>query len=78
MGKIVNFNDLPDTITPEDYSEWRRVSLPIARQTFHSRGFPLIKTVGRRLIASKHEVFLFETSKELRPFYATEFAKKLI
>ena len=78
MGKTLNFDELPDTITPLLYSKWRGISESLARQKFHSRGFPLIPNMGRRLIADKREVFLFETSESFRQFYAIEFAKKMI
>ncbi len=78
MGKTINYDELPDTITPQLYSKWRGISVSLARQKFHSDGFPLIPNMGNRLIADKRDVFLYETSKEFRTFYATEFAKKMI
>ena len=43
---IKTFNELPDTITPYDYADWRGVGEGKAREIFSSKGFPKIK--GRR------------------------------
>lgn len=54
------FNDLPDTITPYDYAEWRGIGENKAREIFNSKGFPRIKGVGVKQIADKRAVFLYE------------------
>lgn len=56
----MKFEDLPDTITPELYSEWRGIGVVKARERFHSYGFPLIKDCGANLIADKRAVFIHE------------------
>lgn len=67
----IKFEDLPDTIIPEIYSDWREVGITKARERFHSYGFPLIKNCGANLIADKRVVFIYEfctdeeTKKEL-------------
>ncbi len=60
MMDNIRFKDLPDTITPEIYAEWRNIGLHKAREKFHSRGFPLIEGMGTKLIADKRAVILFE------------------
>lgn len=32
----IKFNELPDTITPEIYSDWRGIGIAKARDRFHS------------------------------------------
>ena len=67
----IKFEDLPDTIIPEIYSDWREVGIIKARERFHSYGFPLIKNCGANLIADIRAVFIYEfctdeeTKKEL-------------
>jgi len=56
----MKFEDLPDTITPEIYSDWRGIGVVKARERFHSYGFPLIKDCGANLIADKRAVFIHE------------------
>lgn len=56
----LKFEELPDTITPELYSEWRGIGVVKARERFHSYGFPLIKNCGANLIADKRAVFIYE------------------
>lgn len=56
----MKFEDLPDTITPEIYSDWRGIGIVKARERFHSYGFPLIKDCGANLIADKRAVFIHE------------------
>ena len=46
----IKFEDLPDTITPEIYSDWRGIGIVKARERFHSLNFPLIKNCGANLI----------------------------
>ena len=56
----IYFRNLPETITPEIYAEWRNIGLHKARERFHSRGFPLIEGMGTKLIADKRAVMLFD------------------
>ena len=56
----MKFEDLPDTITPEIYSDWRGIGVVKARERFHSYCFPLIKDCGANLIADKRAVFIHE------------------
>ncbi len=54
------YEELPDTITPYDYAEWRGCGENKAREIFNSKGFPRIQGVGVKQLADKRAVFLFE------------------
>ena len=56
----ITFGELPDTITPLEYADWRGVGENKAREIFNSRGFPRIKGTGVKQIADKRAVLLFE------------------
>lgn len=59
------FEELPDYITYYDYADWVGIGENLAREKFKMRGFPLLKGVGKKLIANKYEVLNFDTD----PFY---------
>lgn len=54
------YSELPDTITPLDYAEWRGCGENKAREIFNSKGFPRIQGVGIKQLADKRAVLLFE------------------
>ena len=54
------YEDLPDTITPFDYAEWRGVGENTAREIFNSKGFPRLKGTGVKQLADKRRVLLYE------------------
>lgn len=54
------YSDLPDTITPFDYAEWRGVGENTAREIFNSKGFPRLKGTGVKQLADKRRVLLYE------------------
>ena len=56
----IKFEDLPDTITPEDYANWRGIGKENARTYFHRKGFPRLLNAGNRLIADKRAVLFFD------------------
>jgi hypothetical protein len=60
MEKQITYKELPDTITPFDYAEWRGIGENKAREKFNSKGFPKIEGMGTKLIADKRAVLLFE------------------
>ena len=62
----IRYEDLPDTITPELYSNWRGVGIVKARKKFIEYGFPLIKDCGANLIADKRAVLLYELTSDSR------------
>ena len=56
----VNFEDLPDTITPQMYAEWRGIGKNKAREKFNTIGFPKLNGVGTRLLADKRAVLMYD------------------
>lgn len=54
------YSQLPDTITPYDYMEWRGVGENTARERFNSKDFPRIQGTGVKQIADKRAVLLYE------------------
>ena len=74
------YEQLPDTITPYDYAEWRGIGENKARDIFHSKGFPKINGVGAKQVADKRAVLLFELglSEEDRTEVLKEIARKII
>lgn len=54
------YEELPDTITPFDYAEWRGVGETTAREIFNSKGFPRLKGTGVKQLADKRRVLLYE------------------
>ncbi len=54
------FNELPETITPLDYAEWRGIGENKAREIFNSKGFPRIEGTGVKQLADKTAVYLFD------------------
>ena len=74
------YHDLPDTITPYDYAEWRGCGENKAREIFNSEGFPRIKGVGVKQLADKRAVFLHELglNAEDRQEILKEMAKAII
>lgn len=57
---IKTFNELPETITPYDYADWRGIGESKAREIFNSKGFPRIKGTGVKQLADKRAVLLYE------------------
>jgi len=56
----VTFAELPDTINPYDYADWRGVGENTAREMFNSKGFPRLKGTGVKQLADKRAVLLYE------------------
>lgn len=57
---LVRYEELPDTITVQDYMKWRKCGRQTADAVFHSKGFPRLKNTGNRLLADKRAVFIYE------------------
>lgn len=74
------FAELPDTITPYDYAEWRGCGENKAREIFNSKGFPRIKGVGVKQLADKRAVYLYELglSEEDKKEVLKEIARQII
>lgn len=56
----MNFEDLPDTITPEMYAKWRGIGKNKAREKFNAESFPKLNGVGTRLLADKRAVLMYD------------------
>ena len=54
------YEELPDTITPYDYAEWRGIGENKAREIFNSKGFPRIQGAGVKQVADKRAVFVYD------------------
>ena len=64
----IKFEELPDTITPDDYAKWRSIGVDQARNRFHAKGFPMLNIAGNRLIADKRAVLMYELNIEPKDF----------
>lgn len=76
----ITFNDLPETITPLDYANWRGIGENKAREIFNSKGFPRIQGTGVKQLADKVAVRLYELglSEEDKKEVLKEIAKEII
>lgn len=74
------YEDLPDTITPLDYAEWRGIGENKAREIFNSKDFPRIQGTGVKLIADKRAVYLYELglTEEDKKEVLKEMARQII
>ena len=74
------FEELPDTITPFDYAEWRGVGENTARNIFNMKGFPRIIGTGVKQLADKRAVLLFELGlkEEEKQTVLKEIAREII
>ncbi len=55
-----NFKDLPETITPYDYAEWRGIGENKAREIFNKKDFPRLQGTGVKQLADKRAVWLYD------------------
>ena len=74
------YADLPDTITPYDYAEWRGIGENKAREIFNSKNFPRIQGTGVKQVADKRAVLLYELglTPEDKKEVLKEMAKNII
>lgn len=74
------FEDLPETITPLDYAEWRGIGENKAREIFNSKDFPRIKGTGVKQLADKRAVYLYELglTEEDKKEVLKEIARQII
>lgn len=74
------YQELPDTITPYDYAEWRGIGENKAREIFNKRDFPKIQSVGVKQIADKRAVFLYDLGlkEEEKQQVLKEIAKSIL
>ena len=54
------YAELPETITPFDYADWRGIGENKAREIFNSIGFPRIQGTGVKQLADKRAVLLHD------------------
>ena len=57
---ILNYEDLPETINPYDYADWRGIGENKAREIFNRKDFPRIKGTGVKQLADKRAVLLYD------------------
>lgn len=76
----ITFQDLPETITPLDYANWRGIGENKAREIFNSKGFPRLQGTGVKQLADKRAVLLYELGlkPEEKQEVLKEIAKKII
>ena len=74
------FAELPDTITPFDYAEWRGIGENKAREIFNRKDFPRLKGTGVKQLADKRAVYLYELglSEEDKKEVLKEMARQII
>lgn len=74
------YTELPDTITPLDYAEWRGIGENKAREIFNRKDFPRIQGTGVKQIADKRAVLVYELglTSEDRKEILKEMAKSII
>lgn len=57
---VLNYKNLPETITPYDYADWRGIGENKAREIFNRPDFPRIKGTGVKHLADKRAVLLYD------------------
>ena len=74
------FSELPDTITPYDYADWRGIGENKAREIFNRKDFPRIKGTGVKQVADKRAVLLYDLGlkEEDKVDMLKEIAKEMI
>ena len=74
------YEDLPETITPMDYAEWRGIGENKARDIFNRKGFPRIQGTGVKQIADKRAVYLYDLglNEEDKKVVLQEIAREII
>lgn len=77
---ITRYEDLPDTITPIEYMQWRNCGRATADAVFHAKNFPRIQNTGTKLLADKRAVLIYELglSEEDRKEVLKEIAREII
>lgn len=76
----VTFKELPETISPIDYANWRGIGENKAREIFNSKGFPRLKGTGVKQLADKRAVYLYDLGleEEEKQEVLKEIAKEII
>lgn len=71
----ITFQELPETISPLDYANWRGIGENKAREIFNSKGFPRLQGTGVKQLADKRAVLLYELG--LKPEEKQEVLKEI-
>lgn len=76
----IKYEDLPDTITPIEYMQWRGCGRATADAVFHAKDFPRIQNTGTKLMADKRAVLFHELGlpEEDRKEVLNEMAREMI
>lgn len=76
----LTYDDLPETISPLEYAEWRGIGENKAREIFNRKDFPRLKGTGVKQLADKVAVRLYELglSEEDKKEVLKEIAKQII
>lgn len=77
---IRTYEELPETITPLDYADWRGIGESKAREIFNRKDFPRIKGTGVKQLADKRAVYLYELglTEEDKKEVLKEMARQII
>lgn len=77
---IRTYEELPETITPLDYADWRGIGESKAREIFNRDDFPRIKGTGVKQLADKRAVYLYELglTEEDKKEVLKEMARQII
>lgn len=54
------YNELPETISPLEYAEWRGIGENKAREIFNRKDFPRLKGTGVKQLADKRAVYVYD------------------
>lgn len=75
-----NYEDLPETISPLEYAEWRGIGETKAREIFNRKDFPRIKGTGVKQLADKIAVRLYDLGlkEEEKQEVLKEIARQII
>ena len=71
----ITFQELPETISPIDYANWRGIGESKAREIFNRKDFPRLKGTGVKQLADKRAVLLYELG--LKPEEKQEVLKEI-
>lgn len=76
----ITFNELPETISPLDYANWRGIGESKAREIFNRKDFPRLKGTGVKQLADKIAVRLYDLglNEEEKQTVLKEIAKQII
>lgn len=78
-----SYKELPETISPIEYGDWRGIGDNKAREIFNRKDFPRIKGTGVKQLADKRAVLLYDLGlkedekQEVLKELAREMAKEI-